>query len=113
MSHRVFKAIAGSTEAIQWRLYRLDADGNKTYPDLTSAILTLHLAAADGTLINTAGKFTAFDAVNGKVQYTPGSTDLTEAKSPLRARAETLIGTDRRFYPNEIEPFLLEVGSVV
>lgn len=105
--------VEGWTEPLTFELDDLLVAGQAPVPtNLAGKTVTLSLAGADGTVINTSAKVQVIDEAAGKVEYTPGATDLKAIQSPYRARFKVVSGLVVVFYPAK-SPFTLLVTPVV
>jgi hypothetical protein len=70
--------------------------------------VSLELRAKDGTVFTEAGSTGWLDAAQSQVRYTPASTDLTFARSPMRVRFKVVAGTEVAFFPRgEAEEWII------
>ena len=103
----------GWTEPLTFILEDVLVEGQAPVPtNLTGKTVTLSFAGADGTSISTAAKVQVIDQAGGKVEYTPGATDLKASKSPYRGRFKVVSGAVVVFYPAKAS-FTLLVSPVV
>lgn len=90
--------------------FRLLADGAAI--NLTGMTVELILTAQDGTSIPTTGDTSVTDAVAGKVRYSPDSTDLVVASSPIQMRWKVTDGGGSVVYHPSGRPAVIVVHAV-
>jgi hypothetical protein len=89
--------VAGETGPREFTLYQNGA----VFPIPGAATVTLVLINGRDkvTVIPTTGDVTVTDGPNGKVQFTPDSTDLVATDSPLLARWVVTVGGFSAYFP--------------
>ena len=76
--------------------FQLNADGSPQ--NLTGMTVELILKKSDGEPIDTAGDVSVFDAVEGKVRYSPDPAELQSGASPLTVRWKVTDGVGKIVY---------------
>lgn len=111
MEHET-RIVEGWTEALTYQLFDEEPGLDPVIANLTGKTVTLTIAGCEGSLIDTVGKVVVIDAINGKVAFTPITTDFKAIKSPYRARFTAVYLTTIVFYPNK-DTFKIIVDPVV
>lgn len=94
MSKPLVTIVEGITNPLLFQLLQ----GN-TPINLTGATVTLIISGTDGQVIPNPN-IVVVDTTNGKVQYTPLTTDLSSTKSPYFARFKIVNGPTTQYVPS-------------
>lgn len=65
----------------------------------TGMTVSLELRDKDGVVVTELGPTAWLDATQSTVRYTPAPTDLTFARSPMKARFKVVNGPEVVFFP--------------
>jgi hypothetical protein len=91
------KLVEGWTDPINQQLLNDGAAVN-----ITGCTIALLLYDKAGVLITLTGTTSIVDAATGKVRFSPGSSDLTVARSPIKARWRVTDSSSKvSFFPND------------